>query len=706
MLFGAMLLVGSAAAQVSMDIVGRAEFGAAYVTYVHGNYLYVGAGDAVLAYDISQSDTMVLTGYSYVDAPGGSPHSFAMINDQYMIAALYDYGYGIINLADPAHPRVENIYSLDDGRALWVYVSGHYAYLADGPRGLLIIDVTDPTNPQIVGNYPAQDGASAAGVYVQDTIAYVAMADSGLRILNVADPQNPVEISGLVLDHEIVTVVVRDTFLYAATGHGGLAIISVADITTPYLVGGYDTDGYVWDVILVGDHIAVVSDWNKGVKTIDVTDPTNPTLISGYDTDGNTWRVQNKDSCIYAADKKGGVVLLAMSDSGALSLVNVYKTGNWVWGVDVEGDLMAVGGAYLNAALYDISDPSSPQKIVEIPEYYRFVWSVELSDTLLFLSANADGVPIYNVADPTNPVLLGVANATRAQATLRDGNILYVAIGTHGVASVDISDPTNPVVLDTYDTGSNAFRLALRDTLLFVADKSDGMVVLNVAHPDSITLVTIFTMTDDDDVYGIDIYDTLAILGNWDAGLFIASIADPANPQLLGSIPGRYRVRDARYMGSGFVVTAEEDSGICVYDISDPTNIQFVTGMALGDWAWEVKPIGGGLYTVAARGSGVYIIRITPVSVEEDGSNGRRGLIMASAIATDQIRVKFYYPVERSAKLELYSADGRLVNERTFTAGPSTSELVIPTTNLTNGVYIMRLKLGDREFTQKIEVVK
>jgi len=37
-----------------------------------------------------------------------------------------------------------------DGYAKGVFVSGDYAYVADGYNGLLIMDVSNPTNPEIV----------------------------------------------------------------------------------------------------------------------------------------------------------------------------------------------------------------------------------------------------------------------------------------------------------------------------------------------------------------------------------------------------------------------------------------------------------------------------------------------------------------------------------------------------------------------------
>ena len=74
--------------------------------------------------------------------------------------------------------------SLDTaGSAYGVYVSGNYAYLAGGNAGLKVIDISDPTSPQIVGSVDT-DG-SANGVYVSSNYAYVADRWEGLKVVEL-----------------------------------------------------------------------------------------------------------------------------------------------------------------------------------------------------------------------------------------------------------------------------------------------------------------------------------------------------------------------------------------------------------------------------------------------------------------------------------------------------------------------------------------
>jgi len=74
------------------------------------------------------------------------------------------------------------------GSAGGVYVSGSYAYVADGGEtfGLLeVINITDPTDPTLVGSVDMPDWAY--GVYVSGSFACVAASYSGLYLIRASD---------------------------------------------------------------------------------------------------------------------------------------------------------------------------------------------------------------------------------------------------------------------------------------------------------------------------------------------------------------------------------------------------------------------------------------------------------------------------------------------------------------------------------------
>jgi hypothetical protein len=64
----------------------------------------------------------------------------------------------VIDVSNPANPREVGFFDTP-GFALDVYVSGNYAYVADGYAGLRVIDVSNPANPREVGYFDTPDYA-------------------------------------------------------------------------------------------------------------------------------------------------------------------------------------------------------------------------------------------------------------------------------------------------------------------------------------------------------------------------------------------------------------------------------------------------------------------------------------------------------------------------------------------------------------------
>ena len=70
--------------------------------------------------------------------------------------------------------------------------SGNLCFLATGSEGLIILDVTTPAEPRLLGTYDTP--GSAFDVKVEDNYAYVGEGGYGFIILDISDPTQPVEV--------------------------------------------------------------------------------------------------------------------------------------------------------------------------------------------------------------------------------------------------------------------------------------------------------------------------------------------------------------------------------------------------------------------------------------------------------------------------------------------------------------------------------
>jgi len=108
------------------------------------------------------------------------------------------------------------------GAILDVFVKNNYAYCASG-LGLLIFNVSNPSNPQLVGKLFLPD--VAMGVYVSGNYAYVADWGEGLRVIDVSNPTNPREVGYFVTPGWASGVYVSGNYAYVAAEWAGLFIL-------------------------------------------------------------------------------------------------------------------------------------------------------------------------------------------------------------------------------------------------------------------------------------------------------------------------------------------------------------------------------------------------------------------------------------------------------------------------------------------------
>jgi hypothetical protein len=180
--------------------------------------------------------------------------------------------------SNPIINLVEVGYYDTPGIAYDVYVSGQYAYVADGKEGLRIIDISNPSNPREVGFYKTL--YTACGVYVSGQYAYVAYGDVGWT-----------------------------------WAHGGLYIIDISTPSNPVRVGFYPTD-WSWDVYVSGQYAYVTS--KTGLHKIDISEPSKPKEVGyyrlPYGTPGEAYGVYVSGQYAYVAYGEAGLRIIKISD--------------------------------------------------------------------------------------------------------------------------------------------------------------------------------------------------------------------------------------------------------------------------------------------------------------------------------------------------------------------------------------------------------
>jgi len=107
-----------------------------------------------------------------------------------------------------------------------VLISGKYAFVADWYGGVVILDITVPSTPQVVSGiyYEAMDVA-VAGNY-----AYI-VNDFELRVIDITDLAHPNMKASIKIDRGAWSIIVKDKYAFAGSD-SSLLIFDIQSLVT------------------------------------------------------------------------------------------------------------------------------------------------------------------------------------------------------------------------------------------------------------------------------------------------------------------------------------------------------------------------------------------------------------------------------------------------------------------------------------------
>lgn len=247
--------------------------------------------------------------------------------------------------------RLIGRYKITSGDILDVQVQGKYGYITNGEDGLIIIDISNPQEPELVSR--CDTPGHAIGVKIKDNYAYVADGQKGLIIIDITNPGSPT-IAGKydTPDYALdvwVTSEGEKRYAYIADASSGLLIIEITDLRKPRLIGKCDTPGYASKVWVKGRY-AYIADSEGGIQIINIANPTNPTSTNSYSTK-DAQGIYLDDKYAYIADGSGGLKVYILKDD-SLTFINefdvpvyatdVFVSNNYVYVTDVDNGVFTL----------------------------------------------------------------------------------------------------------------------------------------------------------------------------------------------------------------------------------------------------------------------------------------------------------------------------------------------------------------------------
>jgi len=347
----------------SVDTLGAASIA------VSGHYAYVGNSfPGLQVVDVSDRSAPKIVGS--VQTPHGSVRDVVISGDYAYLAAG---SLEVMNVAIPWYPFiVGSTGGVLLGSTQAVAVSGSYAYVVCTDDGLKVIDISNPSSPQVVGSLPTDNYME--DIAISGSYAYIALPDPGLQIINISNPTSPYVVDSVdILNAYSVTI--SGSYAYVATWNQGLYVVDISAAPTCHIIGELDIGANGLDFIEVSGSYVYIDGFGGGIGIIDISNPSSPNLVGMVDIPNNPSDLAVVGSYAYAAAYGLEIVQLC-EGLGEISLFSpanesiMYSPPTFTWTAD-----SGTNNAYVVDMALSLTGPISGP-VYSTPILYEPTWTM------------------------------------------------------------------------------------------------------------------------------------------------------------------------------------------------------------------------------------------------------------------------------------------------------------------------------------------
>lgn len=444
-----------------------------------GNTVYVAGSEGLQTIDVSDP-TAPVVGETVASTESGLGAQL-IINGGFLYLAAADH-FRVFDISSPNTPVEIGSLPLPtffngSGTVRPFSVNGSKAYVAinsrDGttslPTRMLVIDISDPTNPTTAG----VEEALSAGVGFRDLGAsadrvFIADRPAGLLIIDTSTPSTPVLTSRVSAVSTPTRILASNGLAYVATNNAGVQIVDVNTPTDPRIISNIflPNAGLVGDITLSGSLLFVTSQNFDGVYVADVSDPVNPQILG---------RAENNSRSSFSLAVDGNLAFVGQTPFGF---------------AEEQARLRVV----------DVSSPTTPFFIgdsvaggTEMPGITPNAGTLIASAGLLYAAVDGGFSPsAFNILDygnPSAPSLVSTLEIAGLPTGLAIEGIKAYVSNSSGMEVIDISIPTVPANLGSFSVSSfdgGTRGIAVSETLAYLVTSRGGLLILDVTNPESI----------------------------------------------------------------------------------------------------------------------------------------------------------------------------------------------------------------------------
>ncbi|MDZ7838550.1 MAG: transglutaminase domain-containing protein [Actinomycetota bacterium] len=338
----------------------------------------------------------------------------------------------IIDFADLASPEIiGKVKGIDSANI--VIIEGSYAYVSytswqedQGNYytqcGFKIVDISDPENPDLVGDYVSGSGTekSVQGIFIQDEYAYLNSTQlvdeeqqSQLEIVDISEKENPEKVSSLNIDGMPWGIHVSGGFAYINTTLYGqeydlgqqsrLVVVDISDPKNPELVSSCQVVDGAAGIYAQEDFVFISSntldfeetDARSYLQIIDVSDKKNPVIRGKCPISGQGWELDMADSYVLVSDLEGGVHAIDISDKDDPEVADIFYSSGTSYDITVEGNYGYIADGFSGISVLSLSGADQRQDSLIIDENQPPVAYMEVSGDSRGKNIYPVGIPVY-----------------------------------------------------------------------------------------------------------------------------------------------------------------------------------------------------------------------------------------------------------------------------------------------------------------------
>jgi hypothetical protein len=229
--------------------------------------------------------------------------------------------------------------------------------------------------------------------------------------------------------------------------------------------------GFTSDSTFASEHVTVSVQFSTGFSIVSVYRPSSMHAVG----------VTNYGNALFISNAEIGLEMLDITSKAAPTFLSRFNTPGQALHSDISFPYVFIadrdGG--VESAVFANVDSISPRYHYNTQS---LAIDVAVSENFLFVAEN-DGLAVLSMPTLTAFSRLAISQDLLKYVVARHDTAFIV--GSNSFHIVDCTSPTAPSIVSSYDNLNLARAVAVMDTFAFIANGTDGVIALSIAHPAS-----------------------------------------------------------------------------------------------------------------------------------------------------------------------------------------------------------------------------